>query len=1056
MRDRLNSPAPVSSGFFALRTPLLPFDEYEAWSHGLEAPGMVGTADLHAALERDRVLLRRRLRQIVARGEVREAIFVASPTADEMIDTWLANPEDERAAECERALVRYLARMTGRSTPFGLFAGVSLGIVGSETQLSLGGRQRNRRATRLDAGYLARVVEGLLATAEQREQQIYYPNPTLYRAGERRRYVRSQPSAAEGRHRLVSVRDTAALAAALGLATEGATTVQLVAAVAATGATDDGASRYVGDLIEQRLLVSTIDVLVTGGDALYGLAEAFGGPLAQVKVELATLDGCGPPTPPGRYREIAALLEPLPAKLDINEFVQVDMAKETEAATLGRDVVGEILRAAELLRRIGRSNDDGGLVRFIERFTERFEGEAVPLLEALDPDFGVPFDDDDPAPSPLLAGLDAGGGGLPGASWGTREDHLLARVLEVQAAGGHELVLTQRDVEKLERADADALPDAWAAMAVVAAPTEADLAHGNFRVLLLGIDGPSGARLLGRFCHNDPALEAAVEQHLRAEEALDADAIFAEIVHLPRSRDVNVVARPVLREYEIPCLGKSGAPLERQIPLGDLQVSVEAGRVVLRSRRLGRRVVPRLTSAHNFSSRGVAAYRFLCRLQNQQAATGLGFWGPLGSSPFLPRVRMGRIILSSARWRLKSETLGERGDRTADFKAIQDWRRTWRVPRFIAQTDFGGQLPVDLDNALAVESLVDAVRSTGVAELVELFPAPGESCVRGPEGAFMHELVVPFVRPATAPGEPPRRAATSAPVRRVFPPGSDWLSVRIYTGEALADAVLTDTIAPLAERLMGSGAADRWFFLRYQDPRYHLRVRFHGERARLQAEVLSAIQGAGERLIDDGLAWRVDFGTYRREIERYGGAEAMELVETVFHADSDAVCDILGLLDHGDAGQVERWQMGVAGTDALLTDLGLSDAEKLDLVRRQRTGLARRVGWDAAALGRVGARHRKERVELEALLGAGPDSGHPLEPGLEILRERSRRLKTTMEALQDHDHAGRLTLSRPEIASSLLHMYLNRLLRGNNVAQELVICDFLGRLYEAQAKRGAG
>ena len=36
-------------------------------------------------------------------------------------------------------------------------------------------------------------------------------------------------------------------------------------------------------------------------------------------------------------------------------------------------------------------------------------------------------------------------------------------------------------------------------------------------MLLDGAAGPSGARLLGRFCHADPELHQWVEQHLRAE-----------------------------------------------------------------------------------------------------------------------------------------------------------------------------------------------------------------------------------------------------------------------------------------------------------------------------------------------------------------------------------------------------------------------------------------------------------------------------------------------------------------------------------------------------------
>src|SRR5262249_56388228 len=115
-----------------------------------------------------------------------------------------------------------------------------------------------------------------------------------------------------------------------------------------------------------------------------------------------------------------------------------------------------------------------------------------------------------------------------------------------------------------------------------------------------GPAGSSGGRRLGRFCLGAPRLQAAVETHLRAEEALQPEAVFAEIVHLPEGRIGNVLCRPVLRGHEIAFLGRSGAPAEAQIPLDDLMIAVVGERVVLRSRRLGREVVPRLSTAHNY------------------------------------------------------------------------------------------------------------------------------------------------------------------------------------------------------------------------------------------------------------------------------------------------------------------------------------------------------------------------------------------------------------------------------------------------------------------------
>src|SRR5262249_52921387 len=156
--------------------------------------------------------------------------------------------------------------------------------------------------------------------------------------------------------------------------------------------------------------------------------------------------------------------------------------------------------------------------------------------------------------------------------------------------GAGVILLEPGDLEVMAEASRAPLPDAFAVMATVAAASEAALAGGDFQVLLNGVSGPSGARLLGRFCRADPELHPFVQQHLRAEEALQPDALFAEIVHLPEGRLGNILARPILRAHEIPYLGTAGVPAGRQIPVTDLRVSVVGGQVLLRSARLGRRV----------------------------------------------------------------------------------------------------------------------------------------------------------------------------------------------------------------------------------------------------------------------------------------------------------------------------------------------------------------------------------------------------------------------------------------------------------------------------------
>src|SRR5213083_1134107 len=117
-REQLFAP----SGFFALRTPLLSFDTFLAWSEGLGAvDALDDPVHLERAFEADRALLRRRLSALVGDATIRDALFIASPDLDESLEVWIREPESERGQRIERAIVRYFSRMAGRPTPFGLF-----------------------------------------------------------------------------------------------------------------------------------------------------------------------------------------------------------------------------------------------------------------------------------------------------------------------------------------------------------------------------------------------------------------------------------------------------------------------------------------------------------------------------------------------------------------------------------------------------------------------------------------------------------------------------------------------------------------------------------------------------------------------------------------------------------------------------------------------------------------------------------------------------------------------------------------------------------------------
>jgi thiopeptide-type bacteriocin biosynthesis protein len=1063
------------AGFFVLRTPLLPFEELGRWGEGLEAIRFPPDApELEPALRRDRVTLRARLGGLLQRPEVREALFVASPVLCESLELWEREPESEGGEKVERSVVRYLARMAGRPTPFGLFAGCSVGELGEQTRLQLGPRTACQRHTRLDMDYACLLAEALAREPELHPHILHRPSTSLYRASGRLRYAEGRMAGKARSYHLVAVEPAEYLEATLTRAREGARPEVLAHALAGMDPeiSTAEAAEYVEELIHGQLLVPELSPSVTGQEALPELlsqlqrlpaAARFVEALIPVQAALEHLDQGGLGAPSEHYLEVARMLSVLPAPVELPRLFQVDLIKPAREATLGREVLRELERGVRLLHRITPAGPQESLERFREAFVQRYEGREVPLLEALDEEAGIGFLQSD-VPSagtvPLLAGIALGGAPGERASFGGRDSFLLQRLEECLRTGSQVLELDDRALERLEHPERKPLPDSFAVMAAVAAESAEAVTQGRFQLRLHKVSA-AGASLLGRFCHADPVLHRQVEQLLRAEEALQPGAAFAEIVHLPQGRIGNILARPVLREFEITYLGRSGAPPERQIEASDLRVSVQGSRIVLRSARLGREIIPRLTNAHNFQSQSLGLYRFLCTLQHQQKCAGLMWsWGPLLNASFLPRVTHRRLVLSPATWNLPQNMLEELGKagRAQRFAAIQVLRAERHMPRFVALEDGDNLLPIDLDNVLVVETLVQLIKGRSRATLVEMFPGPDGLCTQGPEGRFVHELVVPFVRsqlaePSRAVAAPTLTMEAPRPPRqpRSFLPGSEWLYVKLYTGAATADRLLLDAVAPLVKAALGSGAVDGWFFIRYGDPEGHLRLRLHGSPGRLK-ELTDTLSSVLAPLHREQLLWKVQFDTYEREVERYGGPEAVLLAERVFQVDSEAVLELLELLP-GDEGADARWRLALCGMDLLLSDLGLGLEERLQLATTLCETFGREFNVDRAVEQQLNERFRKERRSMEELLGSRKAGSPVLAQGLEVLQRRSGKLAPIAAGLNALAAAGRLGVPIAELAGSFLHMHANRMARSAARAQERVLYDLLSRHYASQAAR---
>ena len=294
---------------------------------------------------------------------------------------------------------------------------------------------------------------------------------------------------------------------------------------------------------------------------------------------------------------------------------------------------------------------------FKTAFINRYEGQWVSLAEVLDTESGIgygKFATSGMEESPLIDKLPIGNGPAAYNGQQTADTESFKWQLYQQAIleNKTEVVIEDSIIETLSKKESlvSGMPDSICMMVKINAASAEDIDNGNYTITLQPPSGPSGGNLLGRFCHLHPEIEKLNTINFRRGRNASSGCVFAEIVHLPESRIGNILMRPVLRKYEIPYLCGTTLDKEFQIPVSDLLVGIEETKLLLRSKRLNKEIIPRMTTAHNFSMTTLPVYQFLCDLQFQQIRSVGWQWGLLDNRPFLPRVSYGKYILSKARW----------------------------------------------------------------------------------------------------------------------------------------------------------------------------------------------------------------------------------------------------------------------------------------------------------------------------------------------------------------------------------------------------------------------
>lgn len=685
-----------------------------------------------------------------------EAIFIGSPILyDEILkyrEGRLPIKEKERLFS---SLLRYLTRMSWRCTPFGLFSGCSIGEISDKNEIILPNENEFKRYTRLDMNYLCALIQNISQKKEIRSKIKYYPNTSLYSVSNQLRYIEYTYQNTYRKHNIISVDNSTYLQTVLKSAEKGENIDILANKLVNDDITHEEAEEFILELIDNQLLVSELEPSVTGNDVLDTFIKKLCvinkdfpviKPLIEIQKLLSNINRLQIGETLSLYDEIIANVKAIGIDFDLKYLFQTDVVKTPINANISKNIIRDIQEAIIFLNKITPNYENSNLNNFKSSFYNRYEDKEMPLSIVMDNEIGIGYPiRKDGDIDPLLKEFY-----IPYKQKTAKQQIDFDRVqfvlnkkyIEAVQHKKIEITISELDFEQLNENWTDT-PDSIMAICRILS-----LKEENALVYLSSCGGSSAANLLARFAHAEETIERYVKQITKKEKDLQSDSVIAEIVHLPESRIGNIIFRPTIRNYEIPYLANSSVETEFQISVSDLFISIKNNQIFLRSQRLNKRIIPRLTNAHNYSMNGMPVYQFLCDLQteNQRAYFNINWNDLTNDYPFLPRISYKNVILSFARWLIKTE----------DFKSLilentlvkmATWRKEKLMPRYLFLPDGDNEFFVDMENMLSIKNLIDTVKLRKQFYLYEFPFDTSNTLIRDSLGnKYTNELIFGFYK----------------------------------------------------------------------------------------------------------------------------------------------------------------------------------------------------------------------------------------------------------------------------------------------------------------------
>lgn len=394
----------------------------------------------------------------------------------------------------------------------------------------------------------------------------------------------------------------------------------------------------------------------------------------------------------------------------------------------------------------------------------------------------------------------------------------------------------------------------------------------------------------------------------------------------PTVRTGNVIRNITNYDKNISCYTNSYDE-ENEIKINNILVGYDNEKFYLRDSSSGKKIKVSMTNMLNISTLP-NVFRLLIDISYDSKFILSAFpWEKYYENfTYIPEIRYENIVVSSEKWKISNYSLNLKNKTDYDefIKRFMELKEKLFISDKVYYTISDNRLLLDLKKEKYLKLLFDYYKKGLYVELEKADNA--EYITYNENDQHNTEVVIPFIKSGNKDCidlNYKEINKNNTKNQMTFLPFDTWLYFKLYGPLDRQN----ELIEYLNNFIKSSTNIEEFYFMRYLDPKPHIRIRFKGNKDILY-KISNEVNSLGEDLKERRIISNLVIDTYIPEVERYGGENLISYAENIFFEDSKVVMEAIANLDI----EKEKEKYGVISVLHYLESFNLNFEEQFDLL----------------------------------------------------------------------------------------------------------------------------